>query len=346
MTLGLKIPKKLAESTRRFLIQRGLLDKKYKVIRDQSFVYFPIIMPLESSESFNGEIVDLDFPLSEATINFKEYVSSKIPSTLIQYLPSSWDQIDDVIVVELHPMLELYKSSIAEGIMSSHPHIKAVFEKISSVSGTTRVRRLRLLAGKDPVKVVHKEYGIQLVIRLHEVYFSPRLGLEHYKVSKMVGSQEKVVDLFTGVGAFPLHIATNTDSEIYAIDINPQAIECLKESIQLNYKRLKGRIHPICADSRKWVAGANLSQSFDRVIMNHPSRAYEFLDLVHYLLRPNGILHFYSFEREDRWQWSSLLKLSKALKVYGRRINEVIGVRKIRLYSPHEFHVGTVIRVS
>ncbi len=346
MTLGLKIPKKQAETTRRLLIQKGLLDKKHKVIRDHSFVYFPLLHVPEFNEVLNGEIVELDFPLSEASINFKNYVSSKLPSDLIDYLPSSWDQIGNTIVIELHSLLEPYKSIIAEGILKSHPHIVGVFEKVSSVSGTMRVRKLELLAGQDPKKVIHKEYGIRLVVDLHDAYFSPRLGLEHHLVGKMVTPREKVVDLFTGVGAFPLHIASNVDSEIYAIDINPHAIACLKESIQLNQKFLKGEIHPICSDSRQWASEFDMRGIFDRVIMNHPSKAYDFLDLVPQLLKPNGILHFYSFESENEWQWSSLVKLSEEFKKYGRRINEVLRIRKVRLYSPRSYHVSTIVRIS
>ncbi len=346
MTLGLKTPKKQAEATRRLLTRAELLDKRYKVVRDQSFVYFPLLEPPAFDEEFSGEIVDLDFPTAEASLSLKDYLSSKLPPNLIKHLPSSWDQIGNVIVVELNPLLEPYKSIIAEGILKSHSHIIAVFEKVSAVSGTTRIRKLKLLGGRDPNKVIHKEYGVQLVVQLHDTYFSPRLGFEHYQVGKMVNSGEKIVDLFTGVGAFPLHIATNVDSEIHAVDINPHAIACLEEAINLNKNRLKGKIHPICSDSRQWAAELKRPRIFDRVIMNHPSQSYDFLELVPKLLKPNGILHFYSFEPSGKWQWLPLLKLSKALKLYGRRINEVLRVRKVRVYSPRDLHISITVRIS
>ena len=61
---------------------------------------------------------------------------------------------------------------------------------------------------------MHQEHGIKIFTNVCKAYFSPRLGDEHKRVSDKVKNDEIVVDLFTGVGSFPLHIARKKDATI------------------------------------------------------------------------------------------------------------------------------------
>ena len=341
-----KIPKNDAEKARKLLSSRKLLDPTRKTLRDENFVYFPIIFSPDLKFSIpNGKIVKKSLPKNKRFISVKNALKAVVPKEFEHLLPSSWDQIGNVIIVEIKKELENYKPLIGNALLITHPHIVAVYEKVSPVKGTIRTRTLRLIAGKPISEVIHQEYGIKICVDIHNTYFSPRLSLEHFLLASKIKEKERIADLFTGVGSFPLHIAKNTDAEIYAIDINAKAIDCLKKSIELNQSKLKGEIIPIVEDAKEWCEKQK-PLYFDRIIMNHPSQSYEFLEYALRILKPNGILHFYSFEPISQWHWGILKKLQKKINQHGREINEVINIRKVRQYSPEEYHISCSLRIK
>ena len=111
--------------------------------------------------------------------------------------------------------------------------------KKSAIKGTIRIRDLEFLAGTDDSITIHKEHGARLKLDVKEVYFSPRLATERIRVSNSVKDGEKILDMFCGIGPFPILIAKNHDVDITAVDINEAAIKYLNENIKLN--KLKNR---------------------------------------------------------------------------------------------------------
>ena len=121
------------------------------------------------------------------------------------------------------------------------------------IKGTTRVRDLEFLSGTDDSVTIHKEHGARLKLDVREVYFSPRLATERKRVMESVKDGEKILDMFCGIGPFPIVIAKNKNVDITAVDINRIAIKYLNENIKLN--KLKGNIKTYCGDVRKSVKG-------------------------------------------------------------------------------------------
>ena len=79
-----------------------------------------------------------------------------------------------------------------------------------------------------------------------------------------------VCDLGTGCGIIPLVLSRkNPPKEIYAVDIQEQAIEQLKESLEISKIR---NITPICADLKELWENAPLG-TFDIVTCNPPYKA-------------------------------------------------------------------------
>ena len=101
---------------------------------------------------------------------------------------------------------------------------------------------------------------------------------------------ERVLDLFTGVGPFALLCAKAVECQVYAVDINPYAITCLKESIKRN--KLKGEIYPIIGDSSKIL---KINNSYNRIIINLPGKSIDYLELAVNLVKKNGFINFYQF---------------------------------------------------
>jgi len=80
---------------------------------------------------------------------------------------------------------------------------------------------------------------------------------------------------------------------VYAVDANPYAVECLKKNIKLN--RVNGKVIPILGNSDE-VVGRRLLGRADRVIMNLPGEAAQFICAACRALKARGgVIHFYRF---------------------------------------------------
>ncbi|NJE55710.1 tRNA (guanine-N1)-methyltransferase, partial [Thermococcus sp. 21S9] len=127
--LGVKVPKKEGEKARRKLLELGILDKSYKVKQEGEFLVFPVKAPIEGFE-----IVEADFEKAEKKPHsYREVV--KVPEEVRSLLPSSFDIIGDIAIIELPEELVQYGKQIGEAILKVHKHIKAVFAKGSKISG-------------------------------------------------------------------------------------------------------------------------------------------------------------------------------------------------------------------
>ena len=348
--IGVKIRKRDGERVHRLLVAHGLFGRGFLPLQGEEWLIFPVREGVDTDalhsvlKGFGWELVQTEFKRSERKHrSLEETLKGKLPNHLLVKLPQSFDQIGDVVIVDFHPDLNEYLSVIAQGFLEAFPTIKAVYAKVGGVHGVTRVRSLKLLAGVDKDWVVHKEYGLRLWINFKQVYFSPRLSEEHRRVAKQVRDGEIVVDLFGGVGSFSLHISQLAQAKCYSVDINPVAIECLRKSKEHN--KLRGEVIPVHADARIWVK--QMPTNFaDRVIMNHPSQAHEFLEEATRIIKPGGVLYFYTFARIKDWREHGLQILRDGLNATDWEVAEVLGARRVRQYSPSHHHVCLEVRVQ
>ena len=213
--------------------------------------------------------------------------------------------------------------------------------KKSAIKGITRTREIKHVAGEEISETIHKEHGVRLKLDLKDVYFSPRLATERLRVAEQVHSNELILDMFAGVGPFPILIAKNKTVKIFAVDINPSAIEYMKENIYLN--KLKGEIIPILGDINE-VAKESFGKKglkFDRIIMNLPGTSFEFLDLAISLIKNNGILHYYEFS--DGYSQATQ-RIEKIANDYGM-ISKVLASRKVKSSSPGTWHIVVDVKL-
>jgi tRNA (guanine37-N1)-methyltransferase len=142
--------------------------------------------------------------------------------------------------------------------------------------------------------------------------------------------------MFTGVGPFALSIARHHQVEVYAVDINPDAINYLKRNVELN--KLEKRIVPIQGDIKEVLEGLDLK--FDRIIMNLPGMAREFLPVALEHLKPGGVVHYYQFSRDTDDPVQTIIKTAK-----NRRV-EILDKRKVKSTRPGEWHVAVDARID
>ena len=259
-------------------------------------------------------------------MNFRDLTRDEIED-----LRTSFDTIGDIVILEIPDDLEDKKQIIGDAALKFTKR-KAIYMKRSAIKGTTRVRDLEFLSGVDDSVTVHKEHGARLKLDVREVYFSPRLATERKRVMESVSDCEKILDMFCGIGPFPIVIARNKNVDITAVDINESAIRYLDENIKLN--KLKGSIETHCGDIREVSKSFNCK--FDRIIMNLPGLAYTFLDLAVDLIEDGGIINYYEFS--DSYK-EGIKRLESACAKKSKQV-EIINTRKVKSTSPGEWHIA------
>ncbi len=101
--------------------------------------------------------------------------------------------------------------------------------------------------------------------------------------------------MFAGVGCFSIVIAKTVNPvKVYSIDVNPVAIECMKENVKVNH--VEDIVFPVLGDAKEIIA-TNLRGIADRVLMPLPEKALEYLPYALSALKPTGgWIHFYDFQ--------------------------------------------------
>lgn len=229
----------------------------------------------------------------------KDSLKDKLTKKEIALLPSSYDIVGSVIIFSDFPEGLVKKEGIiGNELLKSHKQIKSVFKKTKKYSGTYRTPKLKLLAGENNKETEYKENNIKLKLDIEKIYFSPRSSEERKRIFQQVKDNESVLVMFSGCGVYPLVISKNTKAKnIVGIEINPiahkYALENLKLNKTQNIKLIKGDVKKILP---------KLNQKFDRIIMPLPKGAEGFLNLAISKTKKNGIIHFYCFAEENKYE--------------------------------------------
>jgi len=347
MVWCIKTSKKEGETIRRFLHEKELLDSTYKIKIINKEIFLPIKRKLATNDlaelnSLKISYAIIDFnELEPARVHPKSHIevlSKKLTDEELEIAPRSFDTIGDIVVIEIPEPLWEKKIIIGESIIETFPSIKTVYAKSGKVSGVNRLRPIEFIVGEKKTKTIYKEHGIRLVVDIAKAYFSPRLSEEHNRIVNQVKDDEVVVDLFSGIGPFVIPIAKKTKANLYAIDINADAIELLKENIKLN--KLKDEIIPFVGDCREVVKEQNLQNIADRVIMNLPGYAIDFIDVACKVLKKSGgIIHFFEFVKDENPELIIVDNFTEGVQKNKRVVKEILHVRRVRMSAPRQWQM-------
>jgi tRNA (guanine37-N1)-methyltransferase len=276
---------------------------------------------------------------------FADILAQELPPHVIVSLPRSADFVGDIAVLEIPSELENYRQKIGEAILETNKRIHTVLAKASAVEGIYRTRKLDVIAGEAKTVTVHKEYGCVYHVDLSKAYFSPRLSNEHARVAGLVNEGETVVDMFAGVGPFAIQIARQRERVcVYAVDLNPDAIELLNKNIAAN--RVVAGVTPILGDVRR-VVHERLTGAADRVVMNLPEKAIEFVDVACEAIKPaGGIMHYYEFTNASDPAKTAGVRLVEAVERGNRKVNKVLTSRIVRATAPFRWQVVVDAKIA
>lgn len=329
------------ESARRRLLEMGLLGTDYKIISEDDYLFLPLTSTTSDDElcvslGIDFETGERDFqPVSDGPATLADALQDDLTADELNLLPRAYDLVGDIAVLEIPEELRNHSRRIGEAFHSVHPHFKTVLAKKGAISGATRVREYKLLWGEDTTRTIHTEYGCRLVVDLEKAYFSPRLLEEHSRVASLVEDGELIIDMFCGVGPFAIHIAKQKRAHIIAVDINPDAIALLDESLKIN--RLVGKVTPVVADTAEYLQ--TLKTPVDRVIMNHPSGAQDFVESACSVLKHGGVMHYYDFIGGSNPEEELEKKVMTLVDMTNREIGEVRLIRRVRDSAPYEYQM-------
>jgi tRNA (guanine37-N1)-methyltransferase len=345
-SLCIKVKKIHGEKALALANKLGIINRELKTHQNTEHICVPLIRQPEENELAKLKAHVPDFELATDVFTKKkqqrktliEVLENQLPPHLLASLPKALDIVGDIAILEIPAELKAYESLIGEAILATHKNVHTVLAKASAVSGTYRLRDFEVIAGERRTSTIHKEYGCQYHVDVAKAYFSPRLSHEHNRIATLVQKGETVVDLFAGVGPFSVLIAkTNPDAKVYAVDINPEAVELLERNIRLN--RVENRVTPILGDAKQAVDERLLGVA-DRVIMNLPEKAIEFVDAACKTVKPKGgTIHHYGFVRLPDSLENLKLRFSEAVKKTGRKVDEFLFTRTIRETAPYECQV-------
>jgi tRNA (guanine37-N1)-methyltransferase len=336
------------------LVRRiGLLNREFKVEREQDYLYIPLIREPQKTDIKELEANLLQFKVLqrefleriERPLKLVDLLGDKLPPHLLASVPHAIDFVGDIAVVEIPPELEDYKAIVGKAILATHKRLSTVLAKSSAVGGEYRVREFETIAGVDKTKTVHREHGCVFHVDLAKAYFSPRLSYEHNRVASLVEEDEIVLDMFAGVGPFSILIAKKRKKvHVYAVDKNPEAIQLLKKNIIVN--RVRAKITPILGEAKQIIA-ERLKGSSDRVIMNLPEKAIEYIDAACKAIKPEGgIIHYYEFTNAPEPLKTVEIRLLEAVKQTNRELDEILHSRIVRGTAPFTWQVVVDARIK
>lgn len=347
----LKINKKHGKEIHDLLLNLKIFNNNVKVQRDEKNILFPLVRAPKETEKIDFKKIDPHYEIEELKADpiilkknekaqdvFKEILSEEE----LSLMPHSFDIIGHVLVIDLPESLKHKEKKIAQVFLKTIKAVKSVVKKKGPVKGELRVRELALLDGIQDLETLYKENNCNYQIDISKVFFNPRLSTERMRIANLVKNNEIILDMFAGVGPFSCLIAKRKLAEVHAVDLNQEAIHYLKKNVKLN--KVEHLVKIQGGDIRK-IFNETYMHKFDRVIMNLPEKAIEFLDIaVKTIKKQGGIIYLYSFINDNDPKDEKLSEIKKIIKENDRILTNFAS-HKVRLVAPYEWQVCYELKI-
>jgi tRNA (guanine37-N1)-methyltransferase len=319
-----RVPREAGEQARASLAELDIVDDAHEIVVEDGSLYLPVT---------DAEAVPAEYDVVHRSLPERE--TQTVPADLLDFDPS-YERLGDIAIVDEDDPDRA--QALADALMESAIPVKSVLNRASKIQGTERVRDWDVLAGTE-TEAVHREYGCSFALDLATVYFSPRLATERHRVVEQVGEDERVFDMFAGVGPFVIPAAKRGARAVGA-DINEAAIDYLRENAERN--DVADRVTAYCGDVRE-LSGEYEGWA-DRLVMNLPHSADEFLDTAVALAGEECVLHYYDIQHEDDPYGPGERAIREAAEP---AYDVTVETRHtVRSYAPHELNVVLDVRLE
>ena len=282
-------------------------------------------------------------------MGFKDKLKDALTGILteeeLSVLPRGFQNVGEVVIIKLNPILMEKKSLIAEKYLDLLPRVKSVYLNSGKVKGQFRTpERIEYLVGVENSIAKHKEHGVIYKFDFTKIMFSMGNLSERKFLATLVQEGEIIVDMFAGIGYFSLPIAKHSKPKrIFSIELNPESFKYLAENIKLNH--FEDIITPIKGDCK--IEVINLSNSgikADRVIMGVFPAPKDFIKEALTLAKVEGtIYHYEGITDKEKYldlfnDFNEIAKISDFKCV-------LLAHRFVKSYGPHLYHIVFDIEV-
>lgn len=257
----------------------------------------------------------------------------KLAESELSKLPSGYQIIGHIIILNLHPEIINRKKIIAREILNFISHAKTICIKKGSVHDQYRKPSIEYVLGKKDFEVTLIENKCKYKFDARKIMFSKGNKYEKLRIVKLVKPNEIIVDMFSGVGYWSIPIAKfSNPKKVYSIEINPTAYHYLCENIKLN--NVRDKVIPIHGDCV--VEIPKLGRVADRVIMGLLPSSKEYLLDAMKVVKTNGIIHYHAISKKDNWK-ELLEDVKTAAEIEGFKVKLKRKVR-VKSYAPKIYH--------
>ena len=135
-----------------------------------------------------------------------ENLKGKIPDKKLQYLPSGFQIIGNIALVNFRPELKKCRKDVGNTVLKNFSYIKTVCSK-EGIRGVYRKPEIKIIAGRKKTVTVHKENGCLFKLDVSKLMFAKGNMKERARLPDIVGQGETIVDMFAGIGYFSIPIA-------------------------------------------------------------------------------------------------------------------------------------------
>ena len=328
-----RVAREDGERVRRALAERGLLDRDHEITAADGRLYVPIADPAAVADEY--AVVERDAPTRE---------TRTMPADILGFEPSH-ERLGGIVILDEDDPERARQ--VARAVMESDLPATTVLNRASEVTGKHRTREWDVLAGES-TETIHREYGFEYALDVARVYFSPRLATERRRVAEQVDEGERALDMFCGVGPFAIPVAARGATAV-GVDANPAAVAYCHENARRN--GVEERVTVVEADVRTLGSASQAERSdggheaageyvnwADRLVMNLPHSAHEFLDTAVALAAEDCTLHYYDIASEDAPYEAGEAAIRAAAEPEGYAVS-VETRHAVRSYAPHELNV-------
>ena len=306
----LRVPSQDTDRILRKLKAASALPEGARVQTDPSDLehrLIPIIGNQPQSITEDYPVVDIDVQ-PPAARTYRDHLDDFLPPDVVTSIewPTRHEFIGDLILIKLDDEQRQYGDAIGKALLRQHSRTRAIFED-EGVTGTFRVRNLKLLGvreGQDSTtRTQILENGHYLWTDPATVYYSSRLSHEREgtltcaeKLRDEVGRPLIVCDPYAGVGPslLPLISEPNLIGELFAGDLNPAAVDFLRENINHTSAIIE------CTDARLLRDRPEMCGKYDLLLVNIPHDTLDHLPDLLPLVRSGGIIRGWAIiEKSD-----------------------------------------------
>jgi len=258
-------------------------------------------------------------------------LEGKIGKDAIEALPRSYFLLGDVVTLKLSDKTVKFKRQIGNAIIEILPYARSVL-LIKDIKGAERKPRTEVIAGSRKTETVHKEHGCLFALDPAKIMWSKGNKRERQRMMLIAERDEKVVDMFAGVGYWTIPMAkAGKVQSVKSVDINPLAIKYLKKNITLNRT---WNVEAVKGDCRKQAE--KLAGSADRVIMGYLRGTERFLPAALKIAKEGATIHFHDLCEEEKVP--ARLDALKAVAARNGCFLDVADIQLVKGYAPGLSH--------